>query len=282
VKPLADARTGKEKKIKFPTNCPACNDPLVKPEGEAAWRCVNINCPAQVVERIIHFASKDAMDIRGFGDSLIKKFYDMGFIQHVPGIYRLPFNRIRELDGFGEKSISNLSSSIEKSKQQPLHRLIYALGIRYVGETTAKVLANSVSHVMDFKKFSTEDYLQLEDIGPKVAGSIFQFFANEDNIQMLEELEKLGVCLENKKKQHGESGNLSGKTFLFTGSLPKLKRSEAEELVEKNGGKLLGSVSSKLNYLVAGEEAGSKLEKAKKIGSVRIISEDEFLTLINK
>ena len=135
---------------------------------------------------------------------------------------------------------------------------------------------------MDFKKFSVEDYLQLEDIGPKVAGSIFQFFANEDNLKMLEELDKLGVCLENKKKQHGDSGNLSGKTFLFTGSLPKLKRSEAEELVEKNGGKLLGSVSSKLNYLVAGEEAGSKLEKAKKIGSVRIISEDEFLTLINK
>jgi DNA ligase (NAD+) len=282
VKPLADVRTGKEKKIKFPANCPACGDPLVRPEGEAAWRCVNINCPAQVVERIIHFASKDAMDIRGFGDALIKKFYDIGFIQTIPGIYRLPYNKIRELEGFGEKSIVNLTSSIEKSKEQPLHRLIYALGIRYVGETTAKVLANSVSHILDFKKFSVEDYLELEDIGPKVAGSIYQFFNNKDNLGMIEELEELGVCLENKKKQHGEKGNLSGKTFLFTGTLPSLKRTEAEELVEKNGGKLLGSVSSKLNYLVAGEEAGSKLEKAKKIGSVRIISEQDFLTLINK
>jgi DNA ligase (NAD+) len=282
VKSLADARTGTEKKIKFPSKCPACGDPLVKPEGEAAWRCVNINCPAQVVERIIHFASKDAMDIRGFGDALIKKFYDLGYIKDVPGIYRLPFEKIKGLDGFGEKSIVNLTTSIEKSKTQPLHRLIYALGIRYVGETTAKVLANAVSHISDFKKFTVEDYLELEDIGPKVAGSIFQFFNNKDNVAMLEELDKLGLSLENKKKQHGEAGNLTGKTFLFTGTLPKLKRSEAEELVEKNGGKLLGSVSSKLNYLVAGEDAGSKLEKAKKIASVRIITEDEFLTLINK
>jgi DNA ligase (NAD+) len=282
VKSFTDARTGTEKKIKFPTKCPACGDPLVKPEGEAAWRCININCPAQVVERMIHFASKDAMDIRGFGDALIKKFYDLGFIKDVPGIYRLPFEKIRELEGFGEKSIVNLTTSIEKSKSQPLHRLIYALGIRYVGETTAKVLANAVSHILDFKKFTVEDFLELEDIGPKVAGSIHQFFNNKDNTAMLDELGKFGISLENTKKKHGETGNLTGKTFLFTGSLPTLKRGEAEEMVEKNGGKLLGSVSSKLNYLVTGEDAGSKLEKAKKISSVRIISEDEFLTLINK
>jgi DNA ligase (NAD+) len=282
VKPLADVRTGKEKKIVFPTHCPACNDRLVKPEGEAVWRCVNISCPAQVVERIIHFASKDAMDIRGFGEALVKKFYEMNFIKDVPGIYKLPYEKIRSLEGFGEKSITNLTNAIEKSKQQPLHRLVFALGIRYVGETTAKVLANSVRHVSDFKKFSVDDLLQLEDIGPKVAGSIYQFFHNEDNLAMLTELEQLGVCLENKKKQEGAGGNLAGKTFLFTGTLPTLKRSEAEELVEKNGGKLVGSVSSKLNFLVAGDEAGSKLEKAKKIGSVRIISENEFLTLIRK
>lgn len=282
VKSFSDTRDGSEKKIKFPTKCPACGDPLVKPEGEAAWRCVNINCPAQVVERIIHFASKDAMDIRGFGDALIKKFYDLEFIRDVPGIYRLPFDKIRELEGFGEKSIENLTNSIEKSKSQPLHRLIYALGIRYVGETTAKVLANTVSHITDFKKFTVEEFLELEDVGPKVAGSIFQFFNNKDNTAMLEELGKMGISLDNKKKQHDISGNLSGKTFLFTGTLPTLKRSEAEEMVEQNGGKLLGSVSSKLNYLVAGEDAGSKLEKAKKIASVRVISEAEFLRLANK
>ena len=243
---------------------------------------MNINCPAQVVERIIHFASKDAMDIRGFGDALIKKFYDLGYIKDVPGIYRLPFDKIRKLEGFGEKSIVNLTTSIEKSKAQPLHRLIYALGIRYVGETTAKVLANAVSHITDFKKFTIEQYLELEDIGPKVAGSIFQFFNNKDNVAMLEELDQLGLSLHNKKKQHGETGNLTGKTFLFTGTLPTLKRSEAEEMVEKNGGKLLGSVSSKLNYLVTGEDAGSKLEKAKKIASVRVIGEQEFLSLLSK
>jgi DNA ligase (NAD+) len=243
---------------------------------------VNINCPAQVVERIIHFASKDAMDIRGFGDAIVKKFYDLNFIEAVPGIYRLPYDKIRELEGFGEKSITNLSAAIDKSKQQPLSRLIFALGIRYVGETTAKVLANSVKHISDFYDFSEEQLLELEDVGPKVAGSIVQFFQNKDNRKMLTELEALGVCLENKKKQHGETGNLAGRTFLFTGTMPTLKRSEAEELVEKNGGKLLGGVSSKLNYLVAGEEAGSKLEKAKKMGSVRIISEEEFLTLINR
>lgn len=282
VKSLPDIRTGQEKPIVFPTKCPVCGEPLVKPPEEAVWRCVNISCPAQVVERIIHFASKDAMDIRGFGDAIVKKFYGLGFIADVPGIYRLPYDKIRTLEGFGEKSISNLQAGIEKSKQQPLHRLIFALGIRYVGETTAKVLANSVHHVSDFAKFSMEDLLELEDIGPKVAASIYQFFNNKDNVAMLEELGILGVSLTNTKKQQAASGNLGGQTFLFTGTLPTLKRSEAEEMVEANGGKLLGSVSSKLNYLVAGEEAGSKLEKAKKINTVRIISEAEFLKMVEK
>lgn len=282
VKSLADVRTGKEKPIRFPANCPVCNEKLVKPEEEAVWRCVNISCPAQVVERIIHFASKDAMDIRGFGDALIKKFYTLGFVQDIPGIYRLPYDKIRGLEGFGEKSITNLQSNIEKSKQQPLHRLVFALGIRYVGETTAKVLANSVKHLTDFSKYSVDDLLELEDIGPKVATSIYQFFNTPDNLILLETLEHLGISLKNTKKQHDETGSLGGQTFLFTGTLPTLKRTEAEEMVEANGGKLLGSVSSKLNYLVAGEEAGSKLEKAKKINTVRIISEAEFLTLIRK
>lgn len=282
VKSLADVRTGKEKPIIFPVKCPACGEKLVKPEEEAVWRCVNISCPAQVVERIIHFASKDAMDIRGFGDAIVKKFYTLGFIMDVPGIYRLPYDQIHELEGFGEKSITNLEANIEKSKQQPLHRLIFALGIRHVGETTAKVLANSVSHISDFTRFSVEELMELEDIGPKVASSIYQFFHNHDNLEMLKELERLGLSVKNAKKEHQQPGTLDGNTFLFTGTLPTLKRSEAEELVENNGGKLLGSVSSKLNYLVAGEEAGSKLEKAKKINTIRIINEAEFLKMINK
>ncbi len=282
VKSLSDTRTGEERPIIFPSTCPVCDDPLVKPEEEAVWRCVNINCPAQVVERIIHYASKNAMDIRGLGEALVKKFYESGLLADIPGIYTLPFENVRTLEGFGAKSISNLASAIEKSKQQPLHRLIFALGIRYVGETTAKVLAKAVNHVSDFNKFTLEQLLTLDDVGPKVAGSIYSFFRNGDNLAMLAELEKRGVSLENSRSSDPVSGNLSGQTFLFTGTLPTLKRSEAEALVEENGGKLLGSVSSKLNFLVAGEEAGSKLEKAKKIHSVRVISEADFLAMIGR
>ena len=282
VKPLTELRTGKEKPIIFPTHCPVCNDELYKPEEEAAWRCTNINCEAQVLERMIHFVSKDAMDIRGLGDANIRKFYALGLLQNIPSIYRLNYDKLRILEGFGEKSIDKLQAAIEKSKSQPLNRLIFALGIRYVGETTAKVLAHEVEHLLDFKKFSKEHLQTFEDIGPKVAGSIFQFFDNDDNIQMLQELEELGLQLKNEKKAHITDGNLQGLTFLFTGTLPSLKRSEAEAMVEQHGGKIVTGVSSKLNYLVAGEEAGSKLEKAKNTGTVKIISESDFLKMLKK
>lgn len=282
VKSLADSRTGHEKKIHFPKTCPVCNSKLFKEEEEAVWRCINIDCPAQVVERVIHFVSKDAMDIRGFGEANVRKFYELGLLKDIPGIYTLDFTAISSMEGFGQKSIDNLQTAIENSKKQPLHRLIYALGIRFVGETTAKTLAQAVNHLLDFKKFSIEDLKNLEDVGPKVAGSIHHFFSNGSNIDMLEELEKLGLQLKNIKKEMTTTGNLTGQTFLFTGTLPTLKRSEAEALAEENGGQLLSGVSAKLNYLVVGEDAGSKLEKAKKINSVKIISEEEFLQLVGK
>src|SRR5258705_3118131 len=193
VKSLADARTGREKKIIFPKSCQVCDSKLFKEEGEAVWRCVNIECPAQAVERMIHFVSKDAMDIRGFGDANVRKFYELGLLQDIPGIYRLDFKKIGEMEGFGQRSIDNLQLAISNSKTQPLHRLIYALGIRFVGETTAKTLAQAVSHLLDLKKLSFEELQNLEDIGPKVAGSIYHFFSNRDNIKLLEELEKLGL-----------------------------------------------------------------------------------------
>ena len=280
VKSLADVRTGNEKKIHFPKTCPVCNSKLFKEEGEAAWRCINIECPAQVMERIIHFVSKDAMDIRGFGEANVRKFYELGLLKDIPGIYKLDFDKISTLEGFGKKSIDNLQSAISNSKIQPLHRLIYALGIRYVGETTAKTLAHQVSHLLDLKNYSVEDLQNMEDIGPKVGGSIYQFFQNKDNVLILLQLEQLGVQFKNPKKDHASGGNLGGLTFLFTGTMPTLKRSDAEEMVEQNGGKILGGVSSKLNYLVVGEDAGSKLEKAKKINSVKIISEAEFLKML--
>jgi DNA ligase (NAD+) len=280
VKPLAELRTGKEKKIVFPTHCPACGDELVRVPDEAVLRCVNINCPAQVVERIIHFVSKDAMDIRSFGAANVQKFYELGFLKDVPGVYQLPFNRIAELEGFGEKSIHNLRTAIEESKKQPLHRVIYALGIRYIGETTAKTLAKAVNYLLDFKNFSLEELQSLEDVGPKVAGSIVQFFENKDNIKMLTKLESLGLNFRNTRSERKGNGNLASQSFLFTGSLNEMKRSEAEALVEAQGGIILGGVSSKLNYLVVGEDAGSKLEKAKKIPSIRILTEKEFLRFI--
>lgn len=280
VKSQPELRTGKERKIHFPDHCPVCKSKLFKEEEEAVWRCTNIECPAQVVERIIHFTSKDAMDIRGFGEANVKKFYELGFLNDIPGIYELDYDNIGEQEGFGEKSIANLQSAISNSKNQPLYRLIYALGIRFVGETTAKTLAQSVNHLLDFQDFSIEDLQNLEDVGPKVGGSIYQFFRNRDNIHMLQKLEKLGLKLKNEKKDFVKGGNLDGLTFLFTGTLPTLKRGDAEAMVEKNGGQIVSGVSNKLNYLVVGEDAGSKLEKAKKINSVKIISEAEFLKMI--
>ena len=282
VKSFTELRTGKEMNIQFPKNCPVCDHELFKPLEEAVWRCININCTAQVVERIIHFVSKDAMDIKNFGEANVRKFYEIGLLKYVPDIYRLDFEKIGQMEGFGKKSIDNLQTAIELSKSQPLHRLIFGLGIRYVGETTAKTLANSVNHLFDFNQYNEEQLIQLEDVGIKVAGSIHRFFRDEINLLMLQELEELGISLKNQKKQVAENDTLAGQTFLFTGSLMKLKRSDAEEMVEKNGGKIVSGVSSKLNYLVVGEDAGSKLEKAKNIQSIKIINEEDFIKMLSK
>ena len=282
VKSLTEARTGKEKQIQFPSVCPVCASKLFKEEEEAVWRCINLECPAQVIERIIHFVSKDALDIKGFGEANVRKFVELGLLGDIPGIYTLDFAQLASMEGFGKKSIENLQQAIELSKKQPLHRLIYALGIRFVGETTARTLANAVDHLLDFQSFSEEQLQKLEDVGTKVAGSIRQFFSNSDNIKMLHALEKLGLTLRNEKKDTHSTGNLTGKTFLFTGTLSKLKRSEVEEMVRANGGQILSGVSAKLNYLVAGEEAGSKLEKAKKIPSIHVINEQDFIKLLGE
>ena len=221
------------------------------------------------------------MDIRGLGDAIVRKFYALDYLKDIPGIYHLPFDRIRKLEGFGEKSVTNMQAAIEASKKQPLHRLIYGLGIRYIGETTAKVLAQEINHLLDYTHFTVEHLQEMEDVGPKVADSVYGFFHNDQNIQLLQRLEDIGLQLKNEKKELHTSSTLKGQTFLFTGTLNKLKRSEAEAIVEENGGGILNGVSSKLNYLVVGEDAGSKFEKAKKIATIKIISEDEFLGMIN-
>jgi DNA ligase (NAD+) len=282
VKSLPELRTKTATPIVFPSRCPACDHKLVKPAEEAVWRCVNPGCPAQVTERIIHFVSKDAMDIRSFGEANVKRFFEAGVLKSIPGIYHIDFNAIASMEGFGKKSMDNLSAAIEKSKLQPLHRVIFGLGIRYVGETTAKILARAVRYLPDAAALTQDDLLKLEDVGPKVAGSINEFFHNRDNIKMLQELEDAGVQLKHGESEHEAKGNLAGLTFLFTGTLQQLKRAEAEEQVEAKGGRLLSGVSSKLNYLIVGEDAGSKLEKAKKIPGIKVITESEFLALMDR
>ncbi len=282
VKSLPELRDGTETDILFPTHCPVCNSKLFKEETEAVWRCINIECEAQVVERIIHFVSKDAMDIKSFGEANVRKFYELKLLKDIPGVYRLQFDSIGILEGFGKKSIDNLQAAIEASKQQPLHRLIYALGIRFVGETTAKTLANAIENLFDLQEKTEEALQQLEDVGVKVAQSVFQFFHNQQNIDMLNELKELGLQFKNEKRETIAAGGLAGQTFLFTGTLAKLKRSEAETMAEEQGGKIVSGVSAKLNYLVVGDDAGSKLEKAKKINTIKIITEDEFLQLVKQ
>lgn len=283
VKPLTELRNGTEEEIKFPTHCPACDSELEKQPEEAAWRCININCPVQVVERMIHFASKDAMDIRSLGGANVQKFFDMGLLKDIPGVFSIDWNEVRKLGGFGEKSVSNLMQAIDQSRKQPLGRLIYGLGIRYVGETTAKTLASAVTDLREFYGWEKDRLITLEDVGPKVATSVADFFARPENRHMIERLDAAGVNLRNEHREKAQQGGaLAGKTFLFTGTLSHFKRSDAEALVEAHGGSILGGVSSKLNYLVVGEDAGSKLEKAKKLGSVHILSEQEFQALIEQ
>jgi DNA ligase (NAD+) len=283
VKPLAELRDGSEQQIIFPSLCPDCEQPLEKPQDEAVWRCINISCPSQVVERLIHFCSKDAMDIRGMGGANVKKFYDLGIITDIPSLYRIDWDRVRALEGFGEKSINNLQAAVDNSKSQTLNRVIFGLGIRHVGETMAKTLAHAVNHLKDFYDWTEAQFLALEDVGPKVAAAVADFFRIPENRHMIDELAHAGVNLANHhKSKTQESGALAGKTFLFTGTLSQFKRSDAEAMVEERGGAIVSGVSSKLNYLVVGEDAGSKLEKAKKLGTVSILSEQQFLDLINQ
>lgn len=279
VQSIPSVRKGTEKIIEFPSTCPVCDYILEKEETEAVWRCNNPACSAQIVERMIHFVSKDAMDIKSFGDANIRKFYELGLLKNIPQIYQLDFTQIGQLEGFGKKSVDNLIAAIEASKQQPLYRLIYALGIRYVGETTAKTIASQIHHILDLVALTEEQLQSFEDVGVKVAKSIRQYFSEEKNITLIKDLENLGLNMI-QTNATAVDGNLSGLNFLFTGTLTQLKRAEAEAMVEARGGHILSGVSSKLNYLVVGEDAGSKLEKAKKIASIKIISELEFVALI--
>lgn len=284
VKSLADLRDGSEEKIIYPSNCPVCNSILERPEGEAVWRCVNPTCRAQIVGRMIHFVSKNAMNIDGFGEAYIERFYKEGMLQSLADIYRLDYKTIAFFEGFGERSVEKLAAAIEASKKNPAHRLLYGLGIRHIGRTNSKILVAEVEKLQDLANWTVEQLCALRDIGPIVAQQVVDLFQRPTTLQLLDELEALGVNtsrLEEERKQEiAEDAPLAGKTVVFTGTLTQLKREEAKKMVAAAGGKAVGSVSSKLSYLVAGEKAGSKLKKAQKLG-IHILTEEEFITLIN-
>ena len=277
VKPIIEARGGHEKKIHFPEKCPSCNTKLEK--IDANYYCLNDLCPAKMLGRLIHFVSKDAMDIAGLGEGKIETFLNAGLLSTITDIYKMDYNKVLELPKFKQKSVDNLKNGIDASKNQPLHRLIFGLGIRHVGEEMAKRIEENIHSIYELQDWPLDKLMTIEDVGPQVAGSVHEFFSKKENIKMLQELESLGVNTKRLESKKSKAGKLNGETFLFTGTL-NIKRGDAEAMVEENGGRVLGSVSAKLNYLVVGEDAGSKLDKAKKLGTVKILSENEFLKMV--
>lgn len=287
VKALEDLRDGSEQPIIFPTYCPDCGPdqlPLVRAEGEAAWRCINPDCTAQILQRLIFHVSKDAMDIDGFGKSYVEKFYELGWINNLADIYNLPYEEIEQLEGFGSRSVAKLKNAIETSKQNPIHRLLHSLTIHHLGKKAGKIFAQEVNHVLDFKAWTLEDFEGIKDIGPVVAKNMVDFFADEKHVRLLEQMEAYGVNLyqteDDKPTAVADDAPLIGKTILFTGTLQTMGRKEAQQIAEKAGAKNISAVSSKLNILVAGEKAGSKLKKANALGTVLVMTEQEFVDLV--
>lgn len=283
VKTMAELRDGSEKSVVYPTTCPVCSSELDRPEGEAVWRCINASCEALVVGKMIHFVSKNAMNIDGFGEAYIERFYKEGMLHSLADIYRLDYKTIAFFEGFGNRSAEKLQAAIEKTKNNPAHRLLFALGIRHIGRTNSKILMAEVEKMQDLANWSLEQLCELRDIGPIVAKQVVDLFSRPKTIALLDEFEALGVNIyrleSEKKKEVALDAPLAGKTVVFTGTLTQIKRDQAKELVANAGGKAVGSVSAKLSYLVAGEKAGSKLKKAEALG-VSILTEQEFLTLI--
>ena len=288
VKALPDLRDGSEEKVVFPQSCPINEHmepvPLVKEEGEAAWRCPNCVCGAQELQKMIFHVSKVAMDIDGFGKSYVEKFYELGWLRDIADIYDLQYDDIAQLEGFGAKSVEKLRSAIDKARYNPIHKLLHSLSIHHLGKKASKLIAEQIAHVMDLQSWTEEQYVAIKDIGPVVAQNIAEFFSQPKNISLLQRLEANGVNLTqtdaDKPVEVAADAPLLGKTILFTGSLQQMTRKQAQELATANGAKNISAVSSNLNILVVGEKAGSKLKKAQAIGTVEIMTEAEFLKLI--
>lgn len=278
VEVLTEERKGDEQEFNMPEYCPECGAEVVREEGEAAYRCTGISCPAQRLRNIIHFVSRNAMDIDGVGASNIEKLVENGLIANAADLYYLDFDKAAELRGFGKKWASNLSNSLEKSKSNPLYRLIFGLGIRHIGEKAAKILASRYKTIDNLMNATVEEMTQLDDVGGAMAESVAEFFKQTQNVEFIDRLKAAGVDCRDDTEEITDK-RFEGKVFVLTGTLSKYKRSEAAKIIEGLGGKTSSSVSKKTSYVLAGEEAGSKLDKANALG-VTVISEDEFEEMI--
>ncbi|PYV57962.1 MAG: DNA ligase (NAD(+)) LigA [Acidobacteria bacterium] len=265
------------KSFEMPERCPVCGGHVVRAEGEADHRCVNQKCPAKLRETILHFASRGVMNIDGMGDALVAQLTDKGMVKDVADIYKLTKGKLLSLERMGDKSAENVLKEIENSKKLALERVIYGLGIRFVGERTAQFLAEHFGNMQDLVKASEEELQQVEEVGPRIAKSIVEFFAEPKNRELVDELRAAGLTLKGKKKERGTK--LSSKTFVLTGTLANYSRDEAKKMIEDAGGKVTGSVSKKTDYVVAGTDAGSKLDKAKELG-VKVIDEKGMEELV--
>ena len=273
-----EKRTGKEKEFNMPNKCPVCGAPAIKEEGEAVIRCTGIECPAKLLRNIMHFASKEAMEIDGLGEAIIQQLLERGLIKNIADIYSLTLEDVASLKKNGKRFAQNLIDAIEKSKRNDLFKLITALGIRHIGSKGAKNLANKYKNIDNIMNANIEDLAETEDIGEITAKSIYESLHQEQTIDLLNKLKLAGVNM-SKIEEDGLDNRFDGKTFVLTGSLEKFSSAEATDIIEKFGGKTSSSVSKKTDYVLAGEEAGSKLSKAQSLG-ITIITEKEFEEMI--
>lgn len=288
VKPLEELRDGSEEPIVWPTFCPV-NDTdspvaLLRPQGEAAWRCPRCVCGAQHLQRIIFHVSKNAMDIEGLGKQIVERFFALGWLRNLADVYRLDYDKIATLEGFGQKSAANLQASVEKAKRNPVWRLLHSLSIHQMGQRASKLLAAEIGHVLELATWDEDKFLHIKDIGPTLAQNTMAFFQDPTNMALLREMEALGVNMlpteDDKPPMQATSGPFLGKSILFTGTLLQMSRKEAQEKAAAAGARNVSAVSSHLDILVVGEKAGSKLKKAQALGSVLILTEEEFLQAI--
>ena len=286
VKSIKEFRDGSEIQIVEPTECPVCQSPVAREEGQVDIKCTNPNCPGKIKGRIEYFVSRDAMNISGFGSKMVEKMLELGFIKNAGDIYNLKSHEeeLVKIEKMGKRSVEKLLESIEESKKRDYSKVLYALGIPFIGKYSGKLLANASGNIDKLMNMSIEELIEIDGVGDKGAKAVYDFFRDSENIQLIEVLRGYGLqfAQEVKEEQSSEERIFEGKTFLFTGTLKNFKREEIKEEIEKLGGKNLSAVSKNLDYLIIGEKAGSKLKKAQELGTVKILTEDEFLEICGK